>query len=145
MTTPPSVCQPYFCPSGGETECCPKHSGFDTCCDAPERHIPLAEVEAMLRRDGDMLAHYSAALDEIRRLRQALAYEAAVTAAHLNYATFPKSRRAIAAGQVERMRAAARGETRTAYADVSHLSLRHALGQADAPTTLTRSQWEEGR
>lgn len=65
--------------------------------------------------DHDDLARYSAALDEIHRLRNALAYEASVTEAHLDLVTFPKSRRPHADEQVARMRAAARGETRQAY------------------------------
>lgn len=88
------------------------------------------------------LAHYSRALEEIHRLRSALAYEAGVTAAHLTLAGFPKSRRKYAENQVERMRAAARGEAASAYNDVSHLSLGHTLREAGASETLTRWQWE---
>lgn len=91
------------------------------------------------------LADYSRAIDEIFRLRRALAYEAGVVAAHLGYATFPKSRRAVAEGQIERMRAAARGEAEVAYAGTSHLSLRHAMNEAGASQTLTCGQWEERR
>ncbi|QKW15428.1 hypothetical protein [Verrucosispora sp. NA02020] len=90
------------------------------------------------------LAHYSAALDEIHRLRAVLAYEAAVTAAHLGYATFPKSRREAAENQVERMRSAARGEP-ASHGSVSHMSLRHGLREAGASETLTRWQWEHAR
>lgn len=92
--------------------------------------------------DHDMLAHYSAALDEIYRLRQALAYEASVLAVHLGYASFPKSRRGHAENQVERMRQAARGATLEAYHDTSHLSLGHAAREAGVPKTLTRGEWE---
>lgn len=88
------------------------------------------------------LAAYSAALDEIYRLREALAYEAVVTDTHLAYRTFPKSRRGSAENQVERMRAAARGESQRAYAPVSHLVLRHCLGEAGASETLTRHQFD---
>ncbi|MEV7907829.1 hypothetical protein [Streptomyces anulatus] len=28
----------YYCPRAGEVEC-PRHSGFDVCCDALEQHI----------------------------------------------------------------------------------------------------------
>lgn len=30
----------YFCPAVGEIEC-PRHSGFDVCCDRPDDHIPV--------------------------------------------------------------------------------------------------------
>lgn len=92
--------------------------------------------------DHDMLAHYSAALAEIHRLRRALAYEAAVLAVHLEYATFPKSRRMSAEGQVNRMRYAARGGAQAAYADVSSRSLYHTAAEAGVPITLTRAEWE---
>lgn len=92
--------------------------------------------------DHDVLAHYSAALDEIRRLRIALAYEAAVLAVHLDYATFPKSRRMVAEGQVNRMRHAARGGSQAAYADVSLLSLKHTADEVGGPAKLTRADWE---
>lgn len=36
-----AACRPYFCPTSGETECCPAHSGWDTCCSRPELHAPL--------------------------------------------------------------------------------------------------------
>lgn len=39
-------CTPYFCPTGGEVECCPWHSGFDVCCVHPELHEPLRVVTA---------------------------------------------------------------------------------------------------
>jgi hypothetical protein len=29
----------YFCASSWDIEC-PRHGGFDTCCDAMERHVP---------------------------------------------------------------------------------------------------------
>lgn len=56
------------------------------------------------------LINYSRALDEVYRLRTALAVEASITAAHLDLKSFPKSRRTFAEQQVERMRAAARGD-----------------------------------
>ncbi|MFF0822454.1 hypothetical protein ACFYUR_18995 [Micromonospora haikouensis] len=87
------------------------------------------------------LADYSRALDEIHRLRAALAYEAGVTAAHLSYATFPKSRRAFAEEQVQRMRAAARGEANSAYT-ISGWRMQAALRDAGASVTLTRWEWE---
>ena len=90
----------------------------------------------------DMLAHYSAALDEIYRLRQLLAYEARVVEATLDYKSFPKSRRAAHEAQVERMRFAARGNAEDEVGNLSHLSLRACMREAGMPDTLTRSQWE---
>lgn len=78
------------------------------------------------------------ALDEIYRLRTLLAYEAEVIDTHLNYKTFPKSRREIAIGQVERMRWAAKGHA----VSISHLSERHARESAGMSHLLTRAQWE---
>lgn len=90
----------------------------------------------------DMLAHYSAALDEIYRLRTALAYEAQVAQVHLDYATFPKSRRKHAEAQVERMMQAATGKAEQAYADTSPASLKHVRRESGIPDTLTRFEWE---
>jgi hypothetical protein len=101
-----------------------------------------ALVEGREAAEAEMLPHYSRALDEIYRLRRALAYEAAVTAAHLDLKSFPKSRRKAAEGQVRRMRAAARGNGREAY-DASPLwALKSALLDAGADPGLTRQQWE---
>lgn len=30
----------YFCPASDDVEC-PRHGGFDICCDRPERHVPV--------------------------------------------------------------------------------------------------------
>lgn len=87
---------------------------------------------------------YSQALDEIHALRRALAYEAEITAGHLGYRSFPKTRRHIAEDQIERMREAARGQVTTAYAGRPTRSLDRAMREAGAPTTLTRQQWEAG-
>jgi hypothetical protein len=92
----------------------------------------------------DELAHYSAALDEIYRLRTALAYEADVIAAHLNLATFPKSRRAVAEKQIERMRSAACGNTKDMYADTPSWSL-EAARESAGMGLLTRGTWEAQR
>ncbi len=91
-----------------------------------------------------MLAHYSAALDEIYRLRTALAYEAEAIAAHLSYATFPKSRREIAEKQIERMHAAAAGDAQKAYTEVPHWA-QEGVRQAVGVPLLTRETWESGR
>ena len=89
--------------------------------------------------------NYSAALDEIFDLRIAAVYEAGVIEAHLGLASFPKSRRGIAEKQVERLRAAARGETRHTYGDLSTQQMKHALREAGANQLLTRAQWEGNR
>lgn len=41
----PTACCPdaYWCPTDdgqGETEC-PRHGGFNICCDKPELHVPM--------------------------------------------------------------------------------------------------------
>lgn len=32
---------PYYCPTAGDTECCPAHSGWDRCCLRPDLHQPV--------------------------------------------------------------------------------------------------------
>lgn len=91
--------------------------------------------------DNDMLNHYMDALDEVYRLRTALAYEAQVLQVHLSYATFPKTRRVHAEDQVGRMLAAARGQAEATYAGTSSNSLEHVRREAGMGK-LTRSQWE---
>lgn len=88
------------------------------------------------------MRHYSDALNEIFRLRRALAYEAQVARAHLGYKTFPKTRRPFVEEQIERMEACARGMCESVYAGTSSNSLRQALRAAGADETLTRAQWE---
>ena len=88
----------------------------------------------------DLLAHYSDALTEIYELRAALAYEAQVLKAHLDYKSFPKSRRKYAEEQIERMKQAAAGKAKVAYAGTSFL--KQSLRWAGASETLTRWQWE---
>lgn len=88
------------------------------------------------------LGHYSAALDEILRLRRALAYEAGVTNAHLQFKSFPKSRRAMAEEQVRRMQQAARAGATMAYCGTEDWALRSAMSEARAEPTLTRHGWE---
>lgn len=81
-------------------------------------------------------------LDEVYRLRTALAYEALVTRAHLGYKTFPKSRRPFAERQIERMQQGSRGQAFEAYYPISHLVLNTARKEANMPETLTRARWE---
>lgn len=95
------------------------------------------------------LENYTAALDEIYALRRALAYEARVVEAHLDYKTFPKSRREIAIEQVGRMRLAVKHSPWLAYAAQSSRSMdteysqvmRKRIGDA----TMTRQEWETQR
>jgi hypothetical protein len=96
----------------------------------------------MTAPDG-MPDHYARALEEIDRLRTALAYEARVIQVHLDYRSFPKTRRPVAERQVERMTASARGQAQAAYADTSDLALAHVRRETGIGV-LTRSQWEKG-
>lgn len=93
------------------------------------------------RRYPPMDPHYAAALDEIYRLRTALAYEAEVISAHLSLATFPKSRRPAALEQIQRMRRAARGHIHDAYRSIPGRSLNYVRRVAGMGL-LTRTQWE---
>lgn len=90
----------------------------------------------------EMLRQYSAALDEVYRLRTLLAVEGSILAAHLTYKTFPKSRRGIAEEQVDRMYRAARGESRDVLAEHPDRRRRQGRGDAGMPETLTRAAWE---
>ncbi len=105
----------------------------DGCVDRMVHNVLSGHV------DEDLLGHYSAALDEIYALRAALAVEARTTEVHLEYRSFPKSRRAIAEQQIARMRAAATQPARYAYGDVSY---RYRELKRLGAVTLTRVQWE---
>ncbi len=116
-----------------------EHSGVggEPCdgCLARMVHNVLRQYDG----NGEILDHYSAALDEIFVLKSALAHEARVIEAHLGLKTFPKSRRAFAEAQIVRMRAAAKGRAHTAYREApSRLDSLRKLGV----DTLTRAQWE---
>jgi hypothetical protein len=89
------------------------------------------------------MVELSAALDEIYRLRRAMAYEAAVSSDSLYYATLPKTIRRATRAQVDRMRAAANGYTASAYKPIGDATLRGALRDAGAPETLTRAAFVE--
>lgn len=89
----------------------------------------------------DLLRHYSLALDEIYRLRGLLAYEAVVTAAHLELKTFPKSRRVSAELQVQRMTAAATGNSADICAGVSRQEMQ-AVRKHLGIELLTRAMFE---
>lgn len=86
--------------------------------------------------------HYSRALDEIYRLRIALANEANHVENMATLVTFPRGQRVIALAMVERMRLAARGETQRAYGLLDSAFHKVLLRSAGAPETLTRWQWE---
>lgn len=104
----------------------------------------LDEVERLREAtEIDMLAAYSAALDEVYVLRRALAFEASVVEAHtLDLKALSKRRRTQLERAVERMRGAARGESSTAYAEVNHRSLDQAMIRAGGSNLLTRASWE---
>jgi hypothetical protein len=89
-----------------------------------------------------MLGHYSRALDEIYKLRRALAYEARVTTGLLNYASLPKGASERIETMGNRLRAAARGEVDLAYGMRSGEGQR-LLMDAGALPTLTRQRWEK--
>lgn len=99
----------------------------------------MSEPEYTPPAEAELLDLLSFALDEIWRLRRAAAYEAAVTRAHHEgYKTFPKSRRAVAVSQQERMQQAARGACAKAYASISDISMRSSMNAAGGSQTLTR-------
>lgn len=86
---------------------------------------------------------YSAALDELFRLRLLVAMYADHTEADLTYRTYPKSRRPIVEERVKGLRAAARGETSGVLAGKDGNRLKRSLQDAGGNPTLTRWQWEE--
>lgn len=84
----------------------------------------------------------AAAVEEVRRLRMAAAYERAVIDVHTHYAAFPKSCRPAAVAQQERLADAARGRVSVAYAGTSASVLSGALVSAGADPCLTRGQYQ---
>lgn len=91
----------------------------------------------------DPMKAYSEALDEIWRLRGLLAVEAGILEAHLALKGFPKSRRAHAEAQVDRMLRAAQGQSSRVYYEHPGLRVRAARHAAHIPETLTRAAWEQ--
>lgn len=91
--------------------------------------------------DATPLSDLSRAIDEIYELRTLLASEARILEAHLDFKTFPKSRRAIAEESVERMRAGARGGGFRDPQGRAKQEYRALTGSQ----TLTNSQWLEER
>lgn len=104
---------------------------------------PSTEGDASRWAQPNGLSDLSAAVDEIYFLRALIADEAAIIEAHLDYKTFPKTRRAIAEQQVERLRRVARGEMWTATRD--KFDQHRALRTADADTFLTNAMWAKQR
>lgn len=96
------------------------------------------------QKDGYRFSDLSVAVDEIYALRAMLADEASIIEAHLGYKTFPKTRRAFAEAQVERMRQAARGDYEGA-ARRENGDPKRALKQAGADECLSNHQWAEQR
>lgn len=104
--------------------------------EGPAADELAAQIETFAR---EITSPYSAALDEIFALRSLAAHNALTIQAHLEYKSFPKSRRAIAETQVDRLTQAARGN---AQAVVAHLNTKPCLRVLDAPTNLTRASFE---
>jgi hypothetical protein len=100
------------------------------------------------RRDGyeaavdALLPYYSAALDEIYRLRVALAVEAEAQSGNLNFKTFPKSQRLPTAQSIARMKAAAIGERPERYRSLSVAWLDDLFASLGGNRLLTRDIWE---
>lgn len=99
-----------------------------------------ALTEQILELTREIITPYSAALDEVFALRGLAGHTAYALKAHLEYKTFPKSRRAIAQSQVERLTLAAHGN---AHGAVAGLNIKPSLRLLGAPTTLTRGAFEE--
>lgn len=95
-------------------------------------------------------AAYAAALDEIYALRAVLACEARILEAHVDYKTFPKSRRQFADASIVRMRGLARGGHRTVYAEGVgspggvYRFHKQELKNIGASDSLTKWEFEEG-
>jgi len=90
----------------------------------------------------DLLRYYSAALDEIFRLRRALALEGGTIKGHLNLKMFPRSRREITLAQVRRMQDAACGNASVSYSGIDYHVVEASMRDAGASNHLTRDQWE---
>lgn len=103
----------------------------------------MAEANPDTPPTGDMLAHYSAALDEIYQRRQHAAYEAHIISGVLAFQSLPKGARRQLEMLRERMLLAARGEDVMARVDSSVRQTVMAI--ARMRPTLTRQQWEAER
>jgi hypothetical protein len=89
------------------------------------------------------LRYYAAALNEIYRLRCALAAEAETHAGNLTFKTFPKSRRAETAASVVRMKRCAIGEQPERHKSLSTSYLAGLLSAIGGRGQLTRTMWEQ--
>ena len=89
------------------------------------------------------LAHYSEALDEIYRLRMALAYEAQQLNELLvqSHSALSNARRSAVYEAMLRMRAAARGSAQHVYDETRTLPPAKLI-EHHIPFTLTRTEWE---
>lgn len=89
------------------------------------------------------ISDLSIAVDEIYFLRALLADEADVLEAHLDYKTFPKTRRKYAEEQLDRMRRAAKGEMYAAARERFDAPM--AFRRLGVKETLTNHDWAEQR
>jgi hypothetical protein len=96
----------------------------------------------MTKNTDALLDAYSAALDEVYRLRTVLALQAMGQAADLSMKTFPKSRRGWAEKRITECQDAACGQSSRVLAGKDSNVLRAARTHAGVPQTLTREQWE---
>lgn len=80
-------------------------------------------------------APYAAALDEIYALRGLVAHEALCVKADTEYASFPKSRREMAANRMERLTQAALGRAQFAVADLNLSPVRKLTGMSASLTS----------
>lgn len=90
----------------------------------------------------ELLHYYSAALDEIYKLRVALAIEADTQAGNLNFKTFPKSQRKATGESIQRMQACAIGGRPERYDSLSLNYLDGLFLSLGGERTLTRHSWE---
>lgn len=128
-----------------------EHIRNDICaCSNPgttHTHELHEAVAASERRQAETavipLTSYSMALDEIYLLRAILADEARILDEHLDFKTFPLSRRRIAERQIIRMRGMAAGLFEENCRD--DFSPKDALRSADVDDCMTRTQWEQQR
>lgn len=89
------------------------------------------------------ISDLSNAIDEIYFLRAIIADEADIIEAHLDFKTFPKTRRPLAQAQIERMRRIARGDLYPAARE--KFDPDRALRGAGADDCLTNAMWAESR